>query len=85
MSAVRGDDTPTIYILDFCLVSEYAVISKSPQRQKGNTMVIYIGDAGLVPWTAVGEVVDDASAVEALVYWDKKYFAVVPFEDLLPA
>lgn len=48
-------------------------------------MVIYIGDAGLVPFTAVGEVVEDASALEALVYWDKQYFAVVPFEDLLPA
>jgi hypothetical protein len=48
-------------------------------------MVIYIGDAGLVPFTAVGEVVEDASAGTALVYWDKSYFAVVPFEDLLPA
>jgi len=48
-------------------------------------MVIYIGDAGLVPFTAVGEVVEDASAGTALVYWDKKYFAVVPFDDLLPA
>jgi hypothetical protein len=48
-------------------------------------MVIYIGDAGLVPFTAVGEVVDDASAGTALVYWDKKYFAVVPLDDLLPA
>ena len=48
-------------------------------------MVIYIGNAGLVPFTAVGEVVDDASASTALVYWEKSYFAVVPFEDLLPA
>lgn len=48
-------------------------------------MVIYIGDEGLVPFTAYGEVVEDANALEALVYWDKSYFAVVPFEDLLPA
>lgn len=47
-------------------------------------MVIYIGDTGLVPWTAVGEVVEDATASEALVYWDSAYFAVVPFADLLP-
>ena len=48
-------------------------------------MVIYIGDEGLVPFTAVGELVEDASATTALVYWDKKYFAVVPLNDLLPA
>lgn len=45
-------------------------------------MVIYIGDNGLVPFTAVGELVGYDSDTTALVYWDKSYFTTVPCHDL---
>lgn len=43
--------------------------------------VIYAGDAGIVPFTAVGEVIF-ASADYAQVYWDNEYVAIVPVADL---
>jgi hypothetical protein len=43
--------------------------------------VIYSGDRGLVPFTAVGEVIF-ASADYAQVYWDDEYILIVPVNDL---
>lgn len=43
--------------------------------------VIYIGGAGIVPFTAVGEIIF-AGGDYAQVFWDNAYVAIVPSADL---
>jgi hypothetical protein len=43
--------------------------------------VIYAGDAGIVPFTAVGEIIFSSDEY-AQVFWDNEYVAIVPVKDL---
>lgn len=43
--------------------------------------VIYSGDKGLVPFTAVGEVIFSGGDY-AQVFWDNDYVVIVPVNDL---
>jgi hypothetical protein len=43
--------------------------------------VIYAGDAGIVPFSAVGEIIFSSDEY-AQVFWDNEYVVIVPVKDL---